>query len=159
MFQGPFVQPDGNFAYGAVGNVLMSSQNGEVTAKSMRDLMEFQAEVLREHPSGTCFIAHISSLKMPDSETRDVIAESMRRYQHSTLKQAIVLDQEGFVGSIVRSILSSVSLVARTKNSAAQRYFPDFAQAVDYVADVAAPAVLDHAAIQRGIDSLREAVG
>ena len=156
-FQGPYVLDGGQFSYSAIGNVLITSQNGDLTVDAMRRTNDFHSRVLARFPRGTCMISHLSTMKVPSPEVRKTIADALARYDATTLKRAIVLSEEGFVASIVRSVLAGMAAVDRT--STMQRYFSDLSLAAQFLADVAQPTGLGADAILQAAQATVEAHG
>lgn len=136
--KGPFVVDGGQFAFSAIGNVLITSQNGELSVEAMQRAGELHQEVLARYPRGTCMISHLSTMKVPSVEVRSAIADSMARFGATTMKRAIVLSDDGFVASIVRSVLGGMAAVDRSATT--QRYFSALPDAADFLSDVAVPA-------------------
>lgn len=148
---GPFVVDHGAFTFSAIGNVLITSQSGELTVNAMEEAGALHARVLAKYPGGTCMVAHLAKMVMPNASVRGAIQESMARFEATTLKRAIILSEQGFVASIVRSILGGMSVVGRS--STVERYFSEFPEAATFLTDALQPATVGPPSVLHAIQA------
>ncbi len=153
--QGPFVVDGGQFSFSAIGNVLITSQNGDLTVNAMKRANELHASVLARYPGGTCMLSHLRVMKVPSPDVRKAISEAMARYDATTLRRAIVMSEGGFVASIVRSVLAGITTLDGL--SAIQKYFGDLPDATRYLAEVAQPTTVSADTILRAAHATIEA--
>ena len=100
------------------GDLFIERWTAAGTAEHLRTLVEAHDRYVRAHaPSKTLFIVHIDTpdIHMPDAEGRAVVKEHVRVIDGHIAACCIVLTPRGFGASVFHAILSTATMVRRTK--------------------------------------------
>lgn len=90
---------------------------GECDAAAVQRLERAGMEVLRRHPRGATFMGVVEQTAVPPSpEMRKVSAAANDRLaRHGMVSFAGVLTQTGFAGSVVRGVITGLTLLSRSR--------------------------------------------
>jgi hypothetical protein len=87
---------------------------GQATAARAVENVRFLDEFSAARPGGFCLLIVLEpSASPPDDRARQMLAECMRRNSQSVRGAAYFIPMEGFKGSLMRSVVTGLSLLAR----------------------------------------------
>lgn len=134
--QGTLVHLDRHQALFAWKNVGVVIWRGATDAAGVRRIEYMAAEVLSRHPERMVIMGIVETTAVPPSEEMRVLsaATNDRLAQRGAIAFAGVFAQSGFFGSLVRGIVTGLTLLAR--NSYPFKVFSGHREAVAWFADL-----------------------
>lgn len=98
-------------------NVLINCVRETASVPMLRVTQAAHDDIFSRHPAGVGVLTTMGQLpQLPDANTRQLAAESIRRSAGQVLGQVSVIAVEGFLGSAVRSAMAAINMLARAPN-------------------------------------------
>jgi hypothetical protein len=153
-----FLSPNKTIAVRVLPGAVLQVFSGKMTAgefESTRPMLEHPilgdryVQLTRLAPSGV--------KEAPDPDFRACAAKSMREREEHVAAFAFVLIGDGLVGSVARTVIAGINVLAR--RSFPQKVFPEPSAAITWLAGHLPAGTIDPAELMASLDELIELAG